>query len=122
MILKILIVNAHMARVMFQRVKIHVLALAPAPKLRLLLQKKKPYLQIPYISQIPHIMRPYVEDIVNVRGDGNCGFRVVARHMGLNEEDRVLVCHALINELKNHNSDYLPIYATESRYKLILDG
>jgi len=67
-------------------------------------------------------MRLYVEDIVNVRGDGNCGFRVVARHMGLKEEDHVLVRHALINELKNHKSDYLPIYATESRYKLILDG
>jgi len=53
--------------------------------------KPKPYLQIPYISQIPYLMRPYVEDTVNVRGDVNCGFRVVARHMGLNEEDRVLV-------------------------------
>jgi len=84
--------------------------------------KPKPYLQIPYISQIPHLMRPYVEDIVNVNGDGNCGFRVVARHMRLNEEDHVLVCHALINELKNHKSYYMPIYATESRYKLILDG
>jgi len=84
--------------------------------------KPKPYLQIPYISQIPHLMRPYVEDIVNVRGDGNCGFRVVARHMGLNEEDHVLIRHALINELKNHKNDYLPIYATERRYKLIFDG
>jgi len=46
-------------------------------------------------------MRPYIEDIVNVRGDGNIGFRVVARHMRLNEEGHVLVRHALINELKN---------------------
>jgi hypothetical protein len=84
--------------------------------------KPKPYLQIPYISKIPNLMRPYVEDIVNVRGDGNCGFWVVARHMRFNEEDHVLVRHALINELKTHKSDYLPIYATESRYKLILDG
>jgi len=59
---------------------------------------------------------------MNVRGDDNCGFRVIARHMGLNEEDHVLLRHALINELKNHKSDYLPIYATERRYKLILDG
>jgi len=84
--------------------------------------KKEPYLQIPYISQIPNLLRPYIEDIVNVRGDGNCGFRVIARHMGFNEEDHVLVRHALINELKNHKSDYLPIYGTEMRYKLILDG
>jgi len=84
--------------------------------------KPKPYLQIPYISQIPNIMRPYIEEIINVRGDGNCGFRVIARHMGFNEEDHFLVRHALINELKNHKSDYLLIYATERHYKLILDG
>ncbi|KEH38186.1 hypothetical protein MTR_2g061890 [Medicago truncatula] len=56
------------------------------------------------------------------KGDGNCGFRIIARHMGLNEEDHVLVRRALINELKNHKTDYLPIYGTERRYKLILDG
>ncbi|KEH25864.1 OTU-like cysteine protease [Medicago truncatula] len=82
----------------------------------------EPYLQIPYISQIPNLMRPYIEDIVNVKGDGNCGFRVVARHMRLNEDSHVLVRHALINELKNHKSDYFPFYATEKRYKEIFDG
>ena len=40
LMLKILIVNAHMPRVMFQRVKVHVLTLAPAHKLRLLLQNQ----------------------------------------------------------------------------------
>ena len=29
-------------------------------------------------------LRTYLEDIVIVRGDGNCAFRVIARHMGLN--------------------------------------
>jgi len=47
-------------------------------------------------------MRPYIKDIVNVRGDGNCVFQVIARHMGLDEDSHVLVRHALINELKNH--------------------
>jgi len=79
--------------------------------------KKEPCFQIPYISHISNLMRPYIEDIVNVKGDGNCGFRVVARHMGLNEDSYVLVRHALINELKNHKSDYLPFYATERCYK-----
>jgi len=59
---------------------------------------------------------------VNVRGDGNCGFRVIARHLGTDEDSHVLVRHSLINELKNHKSDYLPIYGTERRFKLILDG
>jgi hypothetical protein len=51
----------------------------------------KPYLNIPYISQIPMIVRPYIEDIVNVKGDGNCGFWVIARHLGMDEENHVLV-------------------------------
>jgi len=67
-------------------------------------------------------MRPFVEDIVNVKGDGNCGFRVIARHLVMDEDSHVLVRHALINELKNHKSDYMPIYATKKHYKYILDG
>jgi hypothetical protein len=66
-------------------------------------------------------MRPFIEEIVNVKGDGNCGFRVIARHMGMDEENHILVCNALIHELKNHKSDYLPIFGTDERFKFILD-
>jgi len=68
------------------------------------------------------IMRPYIEDIVNVRGDGNYGFWVIARHLGMDEDSHVLVHHSLINDFKNYKSDYLPIYGTERPFKLILDG
>ena len=68
------------------------------------------------------IMRPFIEDIVNVKGDGNCGFRVIARHLRMDEDSHVLVRHALINELKNHKSDYFSIYSTEKRFKVTLDG
>jgi hypothetical protein len=37
------------------------------------------------------IIRPSIENIVNVKGDGNCGLRVIARHMGMDEENHVLV-------------------------------
>jgi len=84
--------------------------------------KQNPYLKIPYISQILNITRPFVEEIVNGKGDGNCGFRDIARHLGINEEDHVLVHHALNNELKTHKSNYLSIHGTERRFKLILDG
>jgi len=50
---------------------------------------------------------------VNVKGGGNCGFRVVARHMGMDEENHILVRSALIHELKNNKSDYLPIFGLE---------
>jgi len=47
---------------------------------------------------------------------------MVARHLGMDEEDRVLVHQALIQELRNHKSDYMPIYDTEERYNKILNG
>ena len=47
-------------------------------------------------------MSTFVEDIVNVKGDGNCGFQVIARHLGMDEEDHVLVHQELIHELRNH--------------------
>jgi len=49
-------------------------------------------------------MIPFFENIVNVKGDGNCGFRVIARHKDMDEKNHVLVCSALIHEL--HNSFY----------------
>jgi len=47
---------------------------------------------------------------------------MVARHLGMDEEDHVLVRQALIQELRNHKSDYMPIYDTEERYNKILNG
>jgi len=82
----------------------------------------KRFWNIPYISQVPNIMRPFVEDIVNVKGDGNCGFWVVARYLGMDEEDHVLVRQSLVHELRNHKSDYMPLYDTEDRYNKILNG
>lgn len=67
-------------------------------------------------------MRHFIEDIVNVKGDGNNGFRVIARHMKMDEENHVLVRHALIHELKTHMSDYFPIFGNEKRFKIILHG
>jgi len=61
------------------------------------------------LSKIPNIMRPFVEEIVDVKEDGHCGFRVIARHLGMDGEDHVLIRRVLIHELKNHKSDYMPI-------------
>ncbi|KEH19766.1 hypothetical protein MTR_8g468040 [Medicago truncatula] len=82
----------------------------------------KHFFEYPYITQMPMIMRPFIQEIVNVKGSGNYGFWVIARHMGMDDENHVLVCNALSNELKNHKSDYLSIFGSEKRYKYILDG
>ena len=67
-------------------------------------------------------MRPYIEGIVDVIGDGHCGFRAIAEFVGLTEESHVMVRRALIKELKEHRNKYIEIYASEHRYNYILDG
>jgi len=67
-------------------------------------------------------MIPSIENIVNVIGDGNCGFRVIARHKDMDEKNHVLVHSALIHELKNNKSGYFSIFGSEKRFKYILDG
>jgi len=71
---------------------------------------------------MPKFMRPYIERIVDVIGDGHCGFRAIAESVGLTEENHVLVRRALIKELKEHRNKYIEIYASERRYNYILDG
>jgi len=41
-----------------------------------------PIQYIPYIDQMSDVMKPYIEKIVNVDGDGYCGYRVVAESLG----------------------------------------
>jgi len=67
-------------------------------------------------------MRQYIERIVDVIGEGHCGFRAIAESVGLTEENHVMVRRALIKELKEHKREYIEIYASETRYNYILGG
>jgi len=71
---------------------------------------------------MPKFMRPCIERIVDVIGDGHCWFRAIAESVGLTEKSLVMVRRALIKELKEHMNKYIKIYASERRYNYILDG
>nr|XP_043616766.1 uncharacterized protein LOC122588668 [Erigeron canadensis] len=40
-----------------------------------------------YLDDIPNVFRPYVKGIINVSGDGNCGFRALAVALGYDENE-----------------------------------
>nr|ABE80137.2 transposase, putative [Medicago truncatula] len=71
---------------------------------------------------MPKFLRPYIEGIVDVIGDGHCGFRAIAECVVLTEESYVMVRRTLIKELKEHMNKYIEVYASEDHYKYILDG
>jgi hypothetical protein len=74
------------------------------------------------IDYMPKSMVPLIEKVVDVIGDGHCGFQAIAEFMGLTEESHIMIRHNLIKELKDHRDDYVRVYAGEDRYNYILNG
>ncbi|AES79529.1 hypothetical protein MTR_7g069450 [Medicago truncatula] len=83
----------------------------PVPKPSLVSKNYDPSNPMYYM---PKFMRPYIEGIVDVIGDGHCGFRAIAERVGLTEESHVMVRRALIKELKEHRNKYIEVYASAS--------
>lgn len=59
---------------------------------------------------------------MEVRCDGDCGFDVVAEHLGLCEYSHSLIDLAFLRALNLHKSDYMPIFDHEEDFKYIRDG
>jgi hypothetical protein len=77
---------------------------------------------MPFIEYMPLFMHPHIENIINVKGDGHCGFRAIAHHLGKSEEEHILIRTRLIRELNMFRNDYLTVFGSESRLKYISDG
>jgi len=67
-------------------------------------------------------MKPFIEKIVDVKDNGNCGFRAIAEYMDLSEESHVMVRRVLIQEVKDHRTDYMQIHGSGDRFNYILSG
>ncbi|XP_045796161.1 uncharacterized protein LOC123890567 [Trifolium pratense] len=81
-----------------------------------------PRRSIPFMEHMPLFMHSYIEDIIDVKGDGHCGFRVAAECLNKGEDSQGLVRSKLIRELTMFRKEYLPIFGTEARLQYILDG
>ncbi|XP_050896430.1 uncharacterized protein LOC127103201 [Lathyrus oleraceus] len=66
--------------------------------------------KIPFIDEIPVFMHKYIERIVNVVGDGNCGYRVVSTLLSKGEDNYTRILHQLIQELRTHKESYTWLY------------
>ncbi|MCH80391.1 receptor-like protein kinase [Trifolium medium] len=62
------------------------------------------------INRMPNFMHPYIEAITDVKGDGNCGYRVIDLDNINTEHDFQLIKDDMLNELRLHRDDYLNIY------------
>ncbi|KAK2358924.1 protein FAR1-RELATED SEQUENCE [Trifolium repens] len=75
----------------------------------------------PFFKHMPQFMQPYIEDFVDVVGDGYCGYRVVSLHENGNEDDYELVKLNMIREIKNHRKLYENMFGGKARFEKILE-
>jgi hypothetical protein len=103
----------------FQSGKVHVLE--NSMRSPVLTPTIHPNPDLPNIRQMSKIMRPYIENIVNVKGVGNCGYQVISRQMSMDEKNHILVRSSLVHELKTNKRDYMPIFGSEERFEYIMN-
>ncbi|KAI3744019.1 hypothetical protein L1987_57091 [Smallanthus sonchifolius] len=66
-----------------------------------------------YIDQIPVVFQPYEEDIKDVLGDGNCGFRATASALRNSEDEWLLIRRLLIDEMVQFETHYRKAFQDE---------
>ncbi|XP_058746834.1 uncharacterized protein LOC131619791 [Vicia villosa] len=73
--------------------------------------------KIPFIDEMLIFMHKYIDRIVNMARDNNCGLRDVSTLLGKGEDDHKLVCHELIEELMNHKDSYTRVFGDKAKFE-----
>ena len=79
------------------------------------------------LDQFHPNMHQYIADIVDVKADGNCGYRAIAALLGMGEESWSLVRNHLLRELAQWRDEYTTLVGGIERYEqlrrsLLVDG
>ncbi|KAL5153296.1 PKS-NRPS hybrid synthetase [Glycine soja] len=77
----------------------------------------KPARMIPMLDQIAPFMHGFIEDVVDVKVDGNCGYRSVSALLGMGEECWAMMRNELIKEHGKWSQDYIKIFGGTKRYE-----
>ncbi len=69
--------------------------------------------QRPYLGQFPLQFHPYIEEIVDVEDDGNCGYRSIAALLGKSEDGWSIVRQDLEKEIRMHYDLYSQLFGDQ---------
>ena len=67
-------------------------------------QTSKKLISQKYLVQFPKHIVPNIIDVIEIVGDGNCGFRAIASLLGYTEDGWPMVRRELDNELRSNIS------------------
>ena len=98
--------------------------MSPTPPKPIPKNPKKPTpveVHIPHKDHIPIWMHDFIEKVIDVPGDGHCGFRAVAVLRNLTVDDHTIVRYNLYKELVGvENVCYQRMVNDDRRYKEVL--
>ena len=79
------------------------------------------------LDQFHPCIQDFIENVVDVKADGNCGYRAIAGLLGLGEESWSIVRNHLLKELGEWRDEYIVLMGGIKRYEqlrrsLLVDG
>ena len=82
---------------------------------------------MPMLDQFQPFIHDFIDNIVDVKPDGNYGYRSVAELLGMGEDSWSLVHNHLLKELGKFSDDYIKLFGgidrfDELRMSLLVDG
>ncbi|KAH1194130.1 Protein FAR1-RELATED SEQUENCE 5 [Glycine max] len=82
---------------------------------------------MPMLDQFQPFMHDFIDKIVDVKGDGNCGYRSVVGLLGMGQDSWSVVRNHLLKELVNFSEDYIKLFGGTERFEelrmsLLVDG
>ncbi|KAH1226202.1 PKS-NRPS hybrid synthetase [Glycine max] len=82
---------------------------------------------MPMLDQFQPFMHDFIDKIVDVKGDGNYGYRSVAGLLGIGQDSWSVVRNHLLKELANFSEDYIKLFGDTERFEelrmsLLVDG
>ncbi|KAK3204893.1 hypothetical protein Dsin_018939 [Dipteronia sinensis] len=84
--------------------------------------KSQTFKPISFINSFPVGLRPYIHDVKDVLGDGNCGFRVVVSWMDIGDDNWIEVRRDLIDELQQHYDYYAKLFGYHDRAQEVMNS
>ena len=69
------------------------------------------------LDQFEPFIQDFIDDIVDVKADGNCGYRSIAGLLGMGENSWSLVRNELMKELGKWSHDYIKLFGGTKRFE-----
>ncbi|KAL5146400.1 Protein FAR1-RELATED SEQUENCE 5 [Glycine soja] len=90
-------------------------------------QPRQPTRIIPMLDQFASFFQGFIRDVVDVKADGNCGYRFIAALLGMGEDSWPLVRNELLKELGRWSHEYMNLFGGTERFEqlklsLLVDG